>query len=177
MTQFVYVLEDKNTHLLKIGISLDPEFRAKQVGKEFGTDVVVAGVLKVDDARRTEQFLHSMFSERRVVGEWFELTEKQKGYLLAYFIDKPQKRDARGTKAPPKRRPPALPRRTDFALQKLQGGSWSILTPDGMVGSVQLKEGGNSLGLEIKSREQIEALRGILDALDLELVAVPKKNV
>ncbi|UQN10147.1 GIY-YIG nuclease family protein [Deinococcus sp. QL22] len=88
MSQFVYVLEDQNTHLIKIGISVDPEFRAKQVGKDFGTATVVAGILNVDDAFKTERFFHAMFADRRVVGEWFELTEQQKTYLLAYFSDK-----------------------------------------------------------------------------------------
>ncbi|GAA3995064.1 hypothetical protein GCM10022631_01440 [Deinococcus rubellus] len=78
MSQFVYVLEDKNTHLLKIGISIDPEFRAKQVSKDFGCDAVVLGILEAADARRMEQFIHGMLADSRVVGEWFEVSERQR---------------------------------------------------------------------------------------------------
>lgn len=88
MSQFVYMLEDRNTQLLKIGISIDPEFRAKQISKDFSADAFVAGILAVEDAQKTEQFLHSMLAERRVVGEWFELDDRQRSYLLTYFTDK-----------------------------------------------------------------------------------------
>ncbi len=85
MSQFVYVMEDQNTHLLKIGISADPEFRAEQVNRQFGSQANVIGVLAVADAARTERFIHGMLEKNRVVGEWFEATERQKNYLLAYF--------------------------------------------------------------------------------------------
>lgn len=94
MSQFVYVMEDRNSQLLKIGISIDPEFRVEQINKDFGCDAFVAGVLRVDDARKTERFLHGMLAAHRVVGEWFEIPERQKSYLLAYFSDKPTSNEA-----------------------------------------------------------------------------------
>lgn len=90
MKQYVYILEDKNTQLIKIGISVDPEFRATQVSKDFGCDAVVKGILEVQDAYKTERFIHGMLSDCRVVGEWFEVPDKKKGYLLTYFEDKPE---------------------------------------------------------------------------------------
>ena len=88
MSQFVYLLEDQNTQLIKIGISIDPEFRAKQIDIAFGTDTKILGILEIEDAARTEKFIHGMLSAHRVIGEWFEIDSKQKNYLLAYFDDK-----------------------------------------------------------------------------------------
>ena len=67
MGQFVYVLEDRTTHLLKIGISVDPDFRRHQIDRAFGTDAALLGVLEVDNARRTERFIHVMLAPHRVV--------------------------------------------------------------------------------------------------------------
>lgn len=85
----MYVLENRATGLLKIGISVDPEFRAMVVSRDFGCDAVVLGIQQADAAARTERFLHGMLADRRVVGEWFEVPERQRGYLLAYFTDQP----------------------------------------------------------------------------------------
>ena len=56
-------------------------------------------MLEVDNARRTERFIHGMLAPHRVVGEWFEVPDAQKGYLLAYFTDT----------APQRRRPATAP--------------------------------------------------------------------
>lgn len=88
MTQQVYILEDKNSGLLKVGISVDVAVRVGQVNKEFGCDAEIIGVLDVNDAAKTERFIHGMLEDGRVVGEWFEVSERKKNYLLAYFTDR-----------------------------------------------------------------------------------------
>lgn len=72
MNQQVYVLEDRNSGLLKVGISIDATARVGQVNRTFGCDAVVVGVLEVQDAAKTERFIHGMLEDCRVVGEWFE---------------------------------------------------------------------------------------------------------
>jgi DNA-binding Xre family transcriptional regulator len=99
MNQFVYVMEDQNTQLLKIGISIDPEFRAKCVNADFGCNAVVIGVLEVQNAVKTEQFIHGMLESCRVVGEWFEVPSRQKEYLLAYFSEKKTSNQKRSPKS------------------------------------------------------------------------------
>lgn len=90
MSQLVYIMADQKTDLLKVGVSVDPEFRAGQISKQFGCDAVVLGILRVEDAIKTERFIHGMLAGCRVVGEWFEVSPQQRGYLLAYFSEKPK---------------------------------------------------------------------------------------
>lgn len=91
MTQQVYVLQDRNSGLLKVGVSVDVQARVGQVNREFGCEAVVIGVLNVVDALRTERFIHGMLEDCRVVGEWFEVSERKQNYLLAYFTDKAER--------------------------------------------------------------------------------------
>ncbi|WP_339096154.1 GIY-YIG nuclease family protein [Deinococcus sp. VB142] len=91
MTQQVYVLRDRNSGLLKVGVSMDVQARVGQVNREFGCEAEVIGVLNVVDALRTERFIHGMLEDCRVVGEWFEVPERKQNYLLAYFTDKAER--------------------------------------------------------------------------------------
>lgn len=97
MTQQVYILEDKKSGLLKVGISVDVLVRVGQINKAFGCNAEVIGVLDVANAAKTERFIHGMLGDCRVVGEWFEVDDSRRGYLLTYFDAKP---------APPKKKSP-----------------------------------------------------------------------
>lgn len=72
--QHLYVLQCKN--FVKIGVSQSPSFRIKefQTGNPFLITLLL--YLEVDDAFRSEKYFHSMFSNRRGIGEWFEINEE-----------------------------------------------------------------------------------------------------
>lgn len=184
MSQFVYALEDKNTHLLKIGISIDPEFRAAQVSKDFGCDAVVVGVLKVEDARRTEQFLHGMLAERRVVGEWFEVPEHQKSYLLAYFSDKPLPRPKTATIpnrptlviGPQVTRQPMTGMNDQVRSAALKAMKERKLTQKNLAAQIDMEPPNLSKLLKGHVGKVPDNWQDILDALDLVLVAVPRSQ-
>lgn len=83
MSQKVYVMQDCSSLLVKIGISHNPDTRVGQVAQEFGADVVILGLLEVEDARAAEKFLHGALERHRVMGEWFQIEEKKLNSTLA----------------------------------------------------------------------------------------------
>lgn len=79
---FIYIMIDKNTGYYKIGRSVRPGYRERTLQSEKPTIVMIYNqVARVRD----EAILHKMFSEKRVRGEWFDLSgsdiEKIKQYL------------------------------------------------------------------------------------------------
>ena len=78
-------MQDRSSQLIKVGISTSPDARAEQVAREFGADVIILGLLDVEDARAAEKFLHGALEKYRVVGEWFQIDERRLSYLLAFF--------------------------------------------------------------------------------------------
>lgn len=83
--QKLYAMTDRNTGLLKIGVSVNPNVRAREVAKQFNANVELLGTLEVEDARKVEQFMHKTLSKFRVMGEWFQPDRETKNYVLAFF--------------------------------------------------------------------------------------------
>lgn len=72
MTQRLYLMENTN-NLNKIGISINPTRRKRQIELASGTRVCIIKCWETLDAtaRSVEQYLHRLFARRRVQGEWF----------------------------------------------------------------------------------------------------------
>lgn len=83
--QHVYAMQDCDTGLIKFGISCEPEARASAIAKDFSANVEILGILKAEDAKASEKFIHKSLAEHRVMGEWFSLPESVKNYALAFF--------------------------------------------------------------------------------------------
>lgn len=72
MTQRLYLMENTN-NLNKIGISNNPIRRKRQIELASGTRVRIIKTWETLDARarEVEQYLHRLFSRKRLQGEWF----------------------------------------------------------------------------------------------------------
>lgn len=86
----VYLMESmsgsKNTRY-KIGISANPEKRLAGIATSMPDPLrIICFSEKSYDASQHEAKLHSRYSEVRVGGEWFELTESQVGETVAYIL-------------------------------------------------------------------------------------------
>lgn len=78
----VYVMIDKNTGFYKIGRSKNPEQREKTLQSEKPT----IEMLFNHDARvKDEKHLHDLFKDKRVRGEWFDLSGSDLTTIREYF--------------------------------------------------------------------------------------------
>ena len=70
--QVLYLMENSN-NLNKIGISNNPTRRKRQIELASGTRVRIIKCWHTLDAKafEVEQYLHRLFSRRRLQGEWF----------------------------------------------------------------------------------------------------------
>jgi len=70
---FVYFIEAVGTPRIKLGYSVDPEKRLKEL--QTGSPYKLALLAKWPAIPQTETYLHELFTEYRVHGEWFELPQ------------------------------------------------------------------------------------------------------
>lgn len=70
--QVLYLMENE-VGLRKIGISINPETRRRQLELTSGLNISILGCWRCLDATAfdVEQYLHHQFSRRRRNGEWF----------------------------------------------------------------------------------------------------------
>lgn len=79
--QVVYVIEHEHGYV-KIGRSNNPRSRVRHLQTACPYDLHIAGVIDCPDAVLTESRLHEKFEDRKKNGEWYNLTNRQKQYLL-----------------------------------------------------------------------------------------------
>ncbi len=73
---YLYVLLNKDG-FRKIGISIDPKERVESIRRECSDPSIEIELLyEVENMRDNEKRLHEQFSECRVFGEWFNLSDK-----------------------------------------------------------------------------------------------------
>jgi hypothetical protein len=80
---FVYLMFDTTNGYCKIGISYNPEYREKTLQSEKPTIELITSKkypIRII-AESIEKALHKSFSEKRIRGEWFDLTEKDIEYI------------------------------------------------------------------------------------------------
>lgn len=70
----VYFIKNPSTGLVKIGKTIDVVKRLDQLSKEFKTKLELIGTIESDDSIRLEKEIHTLFTSKRVEGEWFNIT-------------------------------------------------------------------------------------------------------
>ena len=70
---YVYVFQSEATGLYKIGLSINPSKRLKEVSRKQKASIVSVATFYVQNMESVEFELHSIFDLKRVSGEWFEL--------------------------------------------------------------------------------------------------------
>ena len=68
---FVYAIQ--SGEFVKIGFSCSPYKRFSDIGYSLPTEISVLAIIPTQQQRRLEKELHTIFSSKRVSGEWFSL--------------------------------------------------------------------------------------------------------
>ncbi len=75
---YVYLIQEVDySRQYKIGRTIDPKTRLKQVDIKTPGDTKVIALLKTKDAKTLEKQLHKKYASKRKRGEWFDLTDTQ----------------------------------------------------------------------------------------------------
>lgn len=72
---YVYLLHGTGTDWYKIGQSINPSVRLKQLGTRAPFPIETVGVYGASDMDAEELYWHERFRSKRVEGEWFVLTK------------------------------------------------------------------------------------------------------
>jgi hypothetical protein len=70
---FIYLMKPDNMPH-KIGFSVDADARKRQINLALPYEPHVIHLIKTNDMLRAEAYFHEQFADRRLRGEWFELT-------------------------------------------------------------------------------------------------------
>jgi hypothetical protein len=81
----VYVMLDDNTGYYKIGRSIKPRVREKTLQSEKPT---IKMLFHHEATHKDEKDLHEKFSEKRIRGEWFDLSGSDLVFINNYFKKK-----------------------------------------------------------------------------------------
>lgn len=79
---YIYLLRNNRNNLYKIGRSIKPEFREKTIQSEE-PEVEMLFISPIT-APEKEKELHSIFKNKRVRGEWFDLDNKDIKLIKGY---------------------------------------------------------------------------------------------
>lgn len=83
--EFVYIIKCGPTY--KIGRTRDLDRRLADWSPTPAYPIEVKLVIKAKDSRQAEKDLHNHFADKRLRGEWFELTELDVEYVRSLFLD------------------------------------------------------------------------------------------
>jgi hypothetical protein len=70
---YIYLIRDNNTGLVKIGRSIDPSLREKTIQSE-NPNLDLFWISPITQPK-TEKKLHIILKDKRIRGEWFDLTD------------------------------------------------------------------------------------------------------
>ncbi len=74
---YVYLIGSSVFGWYKIGKSITPEIRIKDLGILLPFKIEVIGVWGAKDHHKMEKALHEMYKEQQINGEWFEFTKEK----------------------------------------------------------------------------------------------------
>ncbi len=77
---FVYLLKSDTGHF-KIGRTIDPKSRSKTFGIQLPFEVEFLALISTEDMFSLETELHNRFAEKRLSGEWFNLSGDDIEYI------------------------------------------------------------------------------------------------
>lgn len=72
---YVYLMRIKGTNVYKIGQSVNPSKRLWQLNNNMPYEVEIIHKILVENMRTAEDYLHRIFREKHLKGEWFALDE------------------------------------------------------------------------------------------------------
>ena len=78
--QHLYFMKNEKTDEIKIGISIHPEVRRRQLERQHGNKITILRVV-ASQGRSKEKELHLRFSAYRTHGEWFEPNKELVEYI------------------------------------------------------------------------------------------------
>lgn len=81
---FVYFIQDESGRV-KIGSSIDPENRLKQLQTSCAEKLFLIDSLKTDDHNFVEKQLHKKLKSLRINGEWFSLSRAMVHQLISEY--------------------------------------------------------------------------------------------
>lgn len=76
ITGLVYFIKSEETGLIKIGYSKDLMGRINGLRQEHKAEMELIHYISTYDSVGLEQVMHTLFSEKRINGEWFDLSEE-----------------------------------------------------------------------------------------------------
>ena len=83
--QYVYLMINTETSLIKIGFSIKPGYSEKTLHSQEPSVHLIA---YWESSRKTEKELHLKYKSKRMRGEWFRLNMKELYELEAYMDQK-----------------------------------------------------------------------------------------
>lgn len=80
---YVYLALAEGTNRYKIGVSENPSNRIKQLNEQLAFKITQIHQIAAKDMVESERWLHQLFANRRIHGEWFELDQKAVDYICS----------------------------------------------------------------------------------------------
>ena len=86
---FVYLISDVEKNLYKIGVTTGSiENRMKKLQTGNGTELLLVNYYECDYPFKVEKMLHNHFINRKVLSEWFDLTDEEALSFIQVCEDK-----------------------------------------------------------------------------------------
>ncbi len=80
---YVYLAINMSNGFFKIGKSINPLQRLKQLNKQFGENISFFNVIMCSDMNWAENYLHKRFEDRRLHNEWFAFLSDEVKWLMS----------------------------------------------------------------------------------------------
>lgn len=77
---YVYLIQSP-TSAYKIGLTKNPKDRKRTFGVKLPFEVEFIALIRSDDMEALEEQLHAIFADKRINGEWFNLTTEDVQYI------------------------------------------------------------------------------------------------
>jgi hypothetical protein len=77
MVGYAYIIGNRDFKIYKIGFSSKPNSRIGYAQNQVPFDVSLIHTIATNEKDTAEKFIHSIFSDGRLRGEWFRLTDEQ----------------------------------------------------------------------------------------------------
>ena len=84
---YVYLIRCNDTKQTKIGISIDPKSRLKQIAQQRQTDIEMIWSSYHENYQKVELSLHNTYADFRLRGEWFDLNHDQITNIKTFLSD------------------------------------------------------------------------------------------
>ncbi|CQR46591.1 T5orf172 domain protein [Paraliobacillus sp. PM-2] len=80
-TSYVYFIKESGMGHIKIGKADDPDQRKKELSTGSSHIHEIVHLIKTKAPYKTENFFHCHFRNKRIKGEWFDLTENDLSWI------------------------------------------------------------------------------------------------